>query len=76
MTNHDIWQAVLAEFELKITVPTFNTWLKNTALMSYENGEAVICIPSAFHKSYIEKKYHPDIIKSIERVTGKPIKKN
>ncbi len=75
MTNHDIWQAVLAEFELKITVPTFNTWLKNTALMSYENGEAVICIPSAFHKSYIEKKYHPDIIKSIERVTGKPIKK-
>ena len=75
MTNHEIWQAVLAEFELKITKPTFNTWLKNTGLLRYENGEVAICIPSTFHKSYIEKKYHQDIIKSIERVTGKPIKK-
>lgn len=75
MTNHEIWQAVLAEFELKITKPTFNTWLRNTGLLKYENGEVVVCIPSLFHKGYIEKKYHTDIVKGIERVTGKPVKK-
>src|SRR3989338_2733539 len=75
MTNHKFWKAVLAEFELKITKPTFNTWLRNTGLLRYENGEVAICIPSLFHKGYIEKKYHQDIIKSIERITGKPMKK-
>ncbi len=75
MTNHEIWQAVLAELELKITTPNFNTWLKNTGLLRYENSEAIVCIPSAFHKGYIEKKYHSDIVKAVERITGKPIKK-
>ncbi len=75
MTNLEIWQAVLAELELKITTPNFNTWLKNTGLVKYENSEAKVCLPSAFHKGYIEKKYHTDIVKAVERITGKPIKK-
>ncbi len=75
MTNYEIWQAVLAEFELTLSKANFTTWFKNTGIASYENGQVVVCVPNAFTKSWLEKKYHGTIVKILERVTGKPVKK-
>ena len=75
MTNHEIWQAVLAEFELNISKANFTTWFRNTGISKYDTGQVFICVPNAFTKSWLEKKYHSDIVKSLERVTNKPIKK-
>ncbi len=75
MTNHEIWQAVLAEFELKVTKANFSTWFKNTGIAEYNSGHITICVPNTFTQSWLGKKYHTDLIKSIERITGKPVKK-
>lgn len=75
MTNHEIWQAVLAEFELGLSKANFTTWFRSTGLSSYDNGSAVVCVPSTFVKSWMEKKHHSDIIKSLERVTNKPVRR-
>lgn len=75
MTNHEIWQAILAEFELVLSKANFTTWFKNTGISSYENGHAVICVPTAFAKSWLEKKHHVEIVKALERITAKPIKR-
>lgn len=75
MTNQEIWQAVLAELELSISKANFITWFKNTGIISLQDGQVVVCIPNTFSRSWIEKKYHGTIIKSLERITGKPIKK-
>lgn len=75
MTNYEIWQAVLAEFELNLTKANFTTWFRNTGIAKYDNSEVVICVPNAFTKSWLEKKYHTDLIKALERITGKPIRK-
>jgi chromosomal replication initiator protein len=75
MTTHEIWQAVLAEFELKVTKANFSTWFKNTGIGEYQNGHLTICVPNTFTQSWLAKKYHTDLIKSIERITGKPVKK-
>ena len=48
MTNHEIWQAVLAEFELNVSKANFTTWFQNTGLGSYDTGKVMICVPSAF----------------------------
>ena len=75
MTNYEIWQAVLAEFELKVSKANFTTWFRSTGIGSYENGQVCICVPNTFTKSWLEKKYHSDIVKILERVTGKPVKR-
>lgn len=75
MTTHEIWQAVLAEFELSLSKAHFTTWFKNTGISDYTDGKALICVPNSFTKSWLEKKHHSQIIKILERVTGKPIKK-
>ena len=77
MNNHDIWQVVLAEIELSPNVSraNFNTWFRNTGIMDYKDGEVVVCVPSTFNQAWLEKKYHQMIVNSLERVTGKPIKR-
>ena len=77
MNNHDIWQAVLAELELSpnISKANFNTWFKNTGIISSKNGEMVICVPNTFNQAWLEKKYHQMIVASLERITHKPVKK-
>jgi len=75
MTNHEIWQAVLGEFELKVSKANFTTWFRNTGIAKYEGGQVVVCVPNTFTKSWLEKKYHSDITKAMERITGKPVKK-
>lgn len=75
MSNHEIWQAVLGEIELTVSKPNFVTWFGNTDILSYQDGCVVLCIPNDFNRAYLEKKYNQVIVKSLERVTGKPIKK-
>jgi chromosomal replication initiator protein len=75
MSNHEIWQAVLAELELTISKPNFVTWFKNTDIISYQDNCIILCVPSEFNRAWMEKKYNQMIVKSLERVTGKPIKK-
>lgn len=75
MTNYEVWQAVLADFELKLSKANFTTWFRNTGIAQYEKGEIIICVPNTFTKSWLEKKYHSTLVKSLERITGRPIRK-
>ncbi|OGH83738.1 MAG: hypothetical protein A2261_04150 [Candidatus Magasanikbacteria bacterium RIFOXYA2_FULL_44_8] len=75
MTNQEIWQAVLAELELSISKASFVTWFKDTGIASFQEGAVLVCVPNQFYLSWIQQKYHPMILKSLERITGKPIKK-
>jgi len=75
MTNYEIWQSVLADFELKVSKPNFTTWFKNTGIAQYEAGHVIICVPNTFTKNWLENKYHKNIINAIEKITGKAIKK-
>ncbi len=75
MNNHEIWQSVLAELELSISKANFITWFKNTGIVSLQLGQVLLCVPNTFTQAWLEKKYHQTIIKSLERITGKPIKK-
>jgi chromosomal replication initiator protein len=75
MTNYEIWQSVLTDFELKVSKANFTTWFNSTGIGEYSNGQIVICVPNTFAKSWLEKKYHSEIVRSLERITGKPIKK-
>jgi len=75
MSPSQIWNAVLGEFEVKLDAHLYKTWMKDTALSCFENGHVVICVSSGFNKEWLEKKYHTDIVKTLEKVSGQPIQK-
>lgn len=74
MDNNQIWQAVLGEIELNLSKANFTTWFKNTFILSLENGDAIVCVPNTFTKTWLEKKYHEEILRALKSVLNEEVK--
>lgn len=73
MTNEQIWQSVLGEMEISLSKVNFITWFKDTFISSFENNRAIICVPNAFVKRWLEEKYHKNILRTMEGVCQQKI---
>jgi len=74
MNTHELWQAVLGELELSLSKANFTTWFKNTFISSLEEERVVISVPNTFTKAWLEKKYNPNILTSIQTISSLPVK--
>lgn len=74
MTNQQLWQALLGELELSISKANFTTWFRNTGISFYENQRLVISVPNTFTQTWLEKKYHQSILKTLRKLTNNEIK--
>ena len=68
MTKEEAWQAVLAQIQLNISQASFATWFKNTEIVSYTKGEALISVPNTFVKKWLEDKYTKTIFKILHNI--------
>ncbi len=75
MTNQQLWQAVLGELELTLSKASFTTWFKNTFIINLDGQTALIGVPNTFTKTWLEKKYHSDLIKTLDKITKGQVKK-
>ena len=71
MDKEKLWQTVLSQVQLTISSANFNTWFKNTSILSKEGGLIVIAVPNSFSKEWLEKKYNKDILKIIQNFNEK-----
>jgi len=74
MNTHELWQAALGELELKLSKAHFTTWFRNTFIIEYDNHQVVVGVPNTFTKAWLEKKYHKDILNSIQNITNHTIR--
>ncbi|MDP2812422.1 MAG: chromosomal replication initiator protein DnaA [bacterium] len=66
-----LWQNVLGELEIIITKASFTTWFKNTFILEISNDQIIIGVPSAFVKTWLEKKHNDSILNALEKVLSK-----
>ncbi len=74
MNNNELWQAALGELELSLSKANFVTWFKGTFISSWENAQVIIGVPHTFTKIWLEKKYHENIVKTLQKLTENQIK--
>lgn len=74
MNTHELWQSVLGELELKLSKASFTTWFRHTFISSFENGEVRVAVPNDFTKTWLEKKYHRDILLSLQNITSNTVR--
>ncbi|HUT22495.1 MAG TPA: chromosomal replication initiator protein DnaA [Candidatus Bipolaricaulota bacterium] len=72
--NEQLWQTVLGELELNLSKASFTTWFKNTFILDNEDGRIIIGVPNTFSQAWLKQKYHNDIFKTLQNLTGKRIK--
>lgn len=74
MNTVQLWHAALGELEILLSRPNFSTWFKQSFISSYENERIIVGVPNSFTKTYLEKKYHPMIMKALRNVAPGHIK--
>jgi len=52
----------------------FTTWFKNTFISEINNDEVIIGVPNAFTKTWLENKYHGQIVKALQNTSKEPNK--
>jgi chromosomal replication initiator protein len=67
----EIWEAVLGELQLQVTKTNFDTWLRETVGLSYEDGQFVVGVSSPFVVEWLDKQLHSLIEKTLISVTGR-----
>src|SRR5688500_18386004 len=74
MTHQQLWQAALGEIEILLSKPQFNTWFKQTFIISHENERLVVEVPNTVTKSWFEKKFNVISVKALRNVSQGPIR--
>jgi chromosomal replication initiator protein len=65
-----MWTAVQEELRFQLARPSYETWLKNTSLLSAEGGIFRIGVPSKLAKDWLEDRFAGLIQETLQAVTG------
>ncbi|ARD48394.1 chromosomal replication initiation protein DnaA [Sporosarcina sp. P37] len=65
-----LWEQVLKNIEARVSKPSFETWLKSTKLLTFEEENATISVPNSFAKDWLETHYVHLITGILSELTG------
>lgn len=68
-----VWQAALGELQLQMPRATFDTWLKGTRVIAYEDGLLIIGTQNAFAKDWLENRLKGKIRKTVAGILGRSV---
>lgn len=73
MTASHVWDAALGELQLQMTRPNFDTWLRDTFLVSQEDSLFVVGAGSPFAVETLERRLAPMVRKVLSGIVGGPV---
>ena len=66
-----LWGAVLADLQLQLPRPTFETWLKSTAGVAFQGERFIVVAPTPFAVESLERRMFHALQSTLERVAGR-----
>lgn len=68
-----IWQAALNELALQMQPAIYDTWVRDTWVMGYEDGEFFIGIPNAYARDWLENRLRGKIKRTLTHLVGRSV---
>jgi chromosomal replication initiator protein len=73
MSNPDlVWAATLGELQLQMTQATFDTWLRDSRFLKYEDGVFVVGVKTGYAKDWLEARLLDTVTRTLSRQIGQP----
>jgi chromosomal replication initiator protein len=73
MNADQVWQIALGQLQMQMTQATFDTWVKNTHVVSKNEDSLVIGTKSAFAKDWLENRLFATISRTVTSIVGRAI---
>ena len=74
MVNPDIvWQAALGELQLQMTKATFDTWVKQTRALAYEDGTIFISVQNSYAKDWLDNRLMATITRTLTGILNRSV---
>ena len=72
--SSDVWDRTLELLRHEVLKPSFDTWLRNTQLLTLTDDTIVIGVPSEFARDWLERRYAEDIRRTLRRVLERDLR--
>ena len=69
----ELWRAALGELQLAMPKANYDTWFKETYVVSEEDDVFCIGVPNAFAREWLENKYRAHVRASLQRLVGRTV---
>ncbi len=70
---HHLWESALGQLELQVTRPNYETWLKDTVGLQFDDGHFIVGAPSDFATEWLSTKLRPLIAKTLSGLAHRPV---
>jgi len=73
MQADKIWQAALGELQLQVSKANYNTWLKDSRGLDYNNGVFSVAVPTAFIAEWLKSRLHSVVCRILAGIIGRNV---
>ena len=71
MQSEQLWQAVLGQLQMELSKSTFETWVRETTLVTHEDGAFVVGTPNAYARDWLENRLKLSIKRILANLLGR-----
>ena len=73
MQAQQVWQAAVGQLQMELPRATFDTWVRATELLAYEDGAFVIGVPNAYAKDWLENRLSGAVKRVLTAIVGRSV---
>jgi chromosomal replication initiator protein len=73
---HTVWQTLLGELALQMPSATYNTWVRDTWVIAYEDGEFIIGLPNAYARDWLENRLRFKMKRALSSIIQRTVQIN
>lgn len=70
MNAKQLWQAALGELQMEMPRATFDTWVRDAELLTYEDGSFVIGVQNAYARDWLHERLLSTVKRVLTRMVG------
>ncbi len=73
MQSEQVWQAALGQLQLEMSKATFETWVRDTWLLTQEDGTFVVGVVNAYAKDWLENRLLSTVKRTLTGIVGRSV---
>ena len=73
MNPTQAWQAVLGQLQIEMAKATFDTWVRDTALIAYEDGLFIIGVQNAYARDWLDNRLTTTVVRLLNGIMGRTV---